>query len=308
MKLYEFIKTFATQGGLEESNTELVKLLENKDNLSVDIPDTVLNSITNHFTNNLGKESSELKKYFRAIVLNEADSKIKGVVESLDGLDESDKEVFIKEKDTYKKIGLLAEKVAALEAKKLAAKTSGDKSVVQKQIEEATAKITDLQKALESKEADKANEIKALMASFDNERMNGQLQSILNNIEYSEALGHLPKEVITGSALALVQAELGKSKAKMKYTDGKINLVSAEDESIPFRDKSLQVIATEDFIKGVIANNKMNKVTATATTVAKPATPVQQGNTNNHTSNLQMQSVAAKNLAALEAFNANAGS
>jgi len=81
MKLHEFIKTFATQGGLEESNTELVKLLENKESLNVDIPDNVLNSITNHFTNNLGKESQELKKYFRAIVLNEADSKIKGVVE-----------------------------------------------------------------------------------------------------------------------------------------------------------------------------------------------------------------------------------
>lgn len=299
MKVTDFFKNFATQGGLTADNKDLQYFLSNPAIADVELSDDMIAAVQTAYFNQ-AKISPDIKKHFTAQALNGLDNKIHTIVDELE-FDDVTKTMLKSEKNSFAKVEQLMANLKNLYEKQASATSSTAKGEVQKKIDEMTAKINEMSAAIAAKEKEKQDAINQLTSQFNGERLNDKLNSILSNIEYADS--PFPKDVVVSNALALLQKELGTKGGKFKFENGDIVLVNANDETLPLQDsKTFQKIEPQQFINGVIAQYKLNKVTDPN---AARNNAANKGNTQfNQQQNAATTAASEANSRALEALKA----
>ena len=258
MKLTDFLKNFTIQGGMQSDNKDLQYLLSSPSLNEVELTDEMISSIQNAYFNQ-AKINPEIKKHFTAQALNGLDNKVHSLLDDFE-FDDVTKTTLKSETNSFKKVEALVSNLKNLYEQKASSNSSKDKGEIQKKIDEMTAKINEMSSVIAAKEKEKQDAVAQLTSQFNSERLNDKLNSILSGIEYADS--PFPKDVVVSNALALLQKELSAKGGKFKFDNGEVVLVNANDETLPFQDtKTFQKIEPQQFINGVIAQYKLNKVT-----------------------------------------------
>lgn len=165
------------------------------------------------------------------------------------GLPDDSRNVITGEANTFEKIKLLTKAVA--DVKEEAAKAvGGDKAKLVDEINKLNSAINTL------KDQSKAEVGKV------NSDWQGKVSDMIVNGKfkgYDYAMDTIPPEVQAESARTMFERKLAEKGGRMKYQDGKMVLVSATDEALPFTIDNKPVVF-EDFADQVVSEYKLIKV------------------------------------------------
>ena len=224
------------------------------------------------------KYNPQIKSHFYGAALNPVEKELQNLMESYE-FGEEDKLEIQNIKSTFAKIPLLKEKLDNIVAKKTGA-SGNDSKKYSDQIQALNAEILrvkgEAKKQLEEIESKRVTEIQDLY--FDN---------LLSSYNYTD---NLPKEVAKLSAKTLTSNYLNSKGAKIKMVNGKLELVNANDEALPFIENN-QPVEIKTITDKVIADNKLLMINNQSAN-QNPANPVfsqQSGHSNNSNLFLQQQ-------------------
>lgn len=263
-KLTEVFQKAAVRGGIQATDEAFTQFLATLPD--VDVPDTIATGISSLMSEADAKVNPEVKKHFVRAALDTVDTKLADLAQEL-GLSAEQIEALKAEKNTYAKPDIL--KNALSEYLKANGKKA-DSPEAKKQIEELTA-------ALQAEKQARAEDATRLTSEFENERVNNAVNAQFGNYQWSDAI---PSAVRSTIVQDLLQKELAAAGAKIKRSaTGDIELVNANDETLPFRLNN-ESVGFNQFADTLMAKHNLIKTTpaagatppATSTTTAAPAT------------------------------------
>lgn len=258
---------------------------------SGEIPDDVYGNIEAHsknlFTLESAKHHPQLAAHFKSQSLLPVDSEIKRLMDEL-GFDDTIKGEFEAEKSTYKKIGLLANKVKELEAKK--SSSPADKKALQDE-------ITKLNNQLLQAKNDFAAQLKAKEEEAGSQILNYAIESHLGSKQYADSI---PESIRVSGAMSLLNKELAAKGAKVvRSADNSLKLVRVDNPDLDFTENN-KPVSFGEFADKTLSTHAMLKVSGPP---AKPAsTPIQKIDSTQETDASKMHIAALESdIAALEA-------
>lgn len=269
MKLKEILEKLAQRSGVNLNEEAIKKVLDNPTLATIEVDDVVSKQLTQEMlTIEAAKQNPELQKHFTAITLNGLDAELETTSTKL-GLTDEDKLALKAEKSSYKRVGLLAEKIQALEAKKAGA-SNKDKDALSKDIEKLNADIL-------TERTKYASEKQQLMNQFDGERTNWKLESVYGNFLPQMDEKNSAKVNLT-IARTIVAEELQKRGYKVVNNQGNLSLLTSQDTEV-FENN--QKIDFQDFAQKTLANEKL--LTVSKKTPQQTNQPAQRQTVNNST-------------------------
>lgn len=237
----------AVKAGVSVENKDLKHIVTSNTLAEIEIPEDIQQAIDSQLISmDAAKNNQALKSHYFAQALNGVDAETNRIMDEY-GFDDDVKMELVAEKSSMKRVKLLADKIKALEEKKAGA--------TKKDQPDLTAKIHELQR--EKAEVIKAMEQKLqdIQTQHVNEITNMQIRNILASKNY--ATSHLPAEVNLTTADILLQKELSAAGAKIIRDNGALKLVNASDSNMEYYDKNSTRPTVEQFIDGVLAQNKL---------------------------------------------------
>lgn len=244
MKISELLNNLLITAGVQSDDAELKKLLGNPALNQDDIPQQWENLSNNILTLETAKFNPTIKSHFYGAALNPVEKELQNLMDAYEFSDD-DKMEIQNVKSTFSKIPLLKEKLDNIVAKK-ANSTGSDSKKYSEQIQALNAEIlkikNDAKKQIEDIENNRISEIQQLY--FDN---------LLSSYNYTESL---PKDVAMISAKTLTSNYLKEKGGKIKLVDGKLEVVNANDESLPLMENN-QPVSIKTITDKVIADNKL---------------------------------------------------
>lgn len=272
MKLDKLFESLAKKAGIDTNDTDFISVLDKIK--EAELSDTLAYKIEGSlFDKETAKQDYELKSHFTALALNGVDSEIKNVIEEILADYEDVKSELYSIKSTPKRAATLARKIKELEESKAKANSKGDNSKdvkYQTEIDNLMAKLRETEGKYQSElEAERASKYD-LIAGFKEDLM-------LNSFKYAT---ELPSDVNTMMAKQLLNKVANEKGAKIKYNKdtGNFELKRASDETLDWFDERNNKPSYEDFVKGVLTQNKLLAVSdSNATTNStKPLLQVSQ--------------------------------
>lgn len=213
-----FINELALKAGIDANNAELKDILSHADLSKITIPDSLAGTISaNLMTVDAAKAHPELTKHFRGSFYDGLDSVLENTMSEME-FDDDVKTEIKKETNSNKRIALIAKKVRELEVKKATA-TGGDKSALQKTINELNQKISDISN-------NHKTEIETLRTSHENELTNADVRNLLATYNY--ALGDIDAGIKVTTAQALLSEAMRSAGVKVIRKDGHPALVKLD--------------------------------------------------------------------------------
>lgn len=283
MKLNEVLKSVFTNAGINISEENTSKILDSAALATIEVEEGIASTLTApRLSLEAAKNNPDLIKHFKATILNGVDNEIERTANEF-GLTDEDKTDIKLADSSFKRISVIANKIAKLTEQKVGA-SKKDKEGLTKDIEALNAQIINIKKEYADKES-------KLLADFDNERMNYKLDGIYNQF--------IPKmderysaDINTTIAKTTVAKALQSKGLKIKNIEGNLTIVNAEDA--PYFENNNKV-GVEDFVSKTLANEKL--LNATSKVVSKqPTTPRTSTTTTNNGLN------SSKAVAELEAM------
>ena len=251
MKLDKLFESLARKAGVDTNDTEFISILDKIK--EAEVSDTIAYKIEGSlFDKETAKQDYELKSHFTALALNGVDSEIKSVIEEILADNEELKSELYSIKSTPKRASTLARKIKELEESKAKANAKGDSSKdakYQVEIDNLMAKLRETESKYQSElEAEKASKYD-LIAGFKEDLM-------LNSYKYAT---ELPSDVNMMMAKQLINKSATEKGAKIKYNKdtGNFELKRASDDSLDWFDERNNKPSYEDFVKGVLTQNKL---------------------------------------------------
>lgn len=272
MKLDKLFESLAKKAGIDTNDTDFISVLDKIK--EAELSDTLAYKLEGSlFDKETAKQDYELKSHFTALALNGVDSEIRNVIEEILADNEDLKSELYSIKSTPKRAATLARKIKELEESKAKANSKGDNTKdakYQAEIDVLMGKLRETEAKYQSElEAERASKYD-LIAGFKEDLM-------LNSFKYAT---ELPSDVNTMMAKQLLNKVATEKGAKIKYNKdtGNFELKRASDETLDWFDERNNKPSYEDFVKGVLTQNKLLAVSdSNATTNSvKPLLQVSQ--------------------------------
>jgi len=256
MKAGEFLKTLLEKVGFDTNRQEFIDVLSKSDFSNTELHSEVVEAINRGLiTEQEAKSNSKIKSHYAKQVLDTLDVKIKGATERF-GINPED----ITDTSTYATLDKLIDK---LHEKANASGTSkGEKADLERKINELSQQLSASQKAISDAVATERN-------SWSEKFLRTQQDAILRSMPLPQAL---PTDVELITARTLVDAELAARRARVKEIDGKLTLVSADDENLRIFDAGKE-LDYHTLTQATLARNKFLKVSDTKPDGNQPVPP-----------------------------------
>lgn len=253
MKFGTLINSLALKAGITSDNKVLIDLLSKTELSNFDIADEVANKIeTSLFDIESAKNSPLIKNHFFAQAYNGLDAEMDRIVNEF-SFDENELTDYKAEKSTPKKVTILSKKIAELTAKKHQANKDGNKGKedeYKNEIDKLNNQLktirTDYEQKLNEAQSQKLAEIADLKMDFT-----------LSGKKYANA--DLPTDVNVITAKSIIQKEALAKGAKIIYNPAtsQFDLVRIQDETLPYYDEKNNKVSYDDFVNGVLTQNKL---------------------------------------------------
>lgn len=276
MKLSELLNNMLITAGVQSDDAELKKILALPALNQDDIPPTWEGLSNNILTVETAKYNPQIKSHFYGAALNPVEKELQNLMDAYEFGDE-DKVEIQNVKSTFAKIPLLKEKLDNIVAKK-AVSTGSDSKKYADQIQQLNAEIlkikNEAKKQIEEIENNRIDQIQQLY--FDN---------ILGSYNYTE---NLPKDVALISAKTLTSNYLKEKGGKIKLVDGKLELVNANDEALPYMENN-QPVSIKNITDKIVAENKLLMINNQSANAQQQNQQFTQSTSQSNQSNLFLQ-------------------
>jgi hypothetical protein len=277
----DYINALAKKAGVPADNAGLKELLANAELVKINVPaelETLLDSGLHSIES--AKNSKEVRDAMKAQILNGVDADVDAVISESE-FDEVLRTEIAAEKNTGKRIRLVAQKIKELEAGKAKAAT-GDKAEFQKT-------INDLKASLAAQTAAHNAAVETIKKGHAGELTSFMVKNQLASYQYG--LG-VETDVALTTAQALIDKNLASTNSQLINENG--NLIVRKNDGTEFYNEKNVKVSAKDFIEGAIAPI-LKKSDGTAAK-AQPANNGSQQSRNNGNSDF------IPNEAALEAI------
>lgn len=278
MFVAEYLKNLLKKAGVNAEDEKFKVFFENPELGKLDVPAEIVSGTdANLISLAVAKDNfGPLKNHYTALALNGIDTYLDTLTDEF-GLTEDDKNEFKIEKNTNKKVGLLAKKIQAAETKKANA-DKPDKAAIQKTIDDLNkAIVTERQKGEAAIENSK-KEIKQMRLQYALSALFGNHKTI-----YDETLSPDVKNMTIEN---VIKSGLQKKGAKIDF-DESGNMVVLRNDGTNYFGEDHQPVTPAKFIETELSTNKLLAVNKPAPP-APPANPGSQnrinGNPNSGTS------------------------
>ena len=246
MKAGDFLKHLLDKVGFDTNRQEFIDAVSKSDFANTVLHSSVVEAIDKGLlTEQEAKSNGKIKSHYAKQVLDTLDAKIKSATERF-GINAED----IADQSSYATLDKLIDK---LHEKANASGTSkGEKAELEKKINELSQQLSASQKAISDAVANERN-------IWSEKFMRTQQDAILRSMPLPKAL---PDDVELITARTLVDAELSARRAKVKEIDGKLTLVSSDDENLRIFDNGKE-LDYHTLTQATLARNKFLKVSDT---------------------------------------------
>lgn len=246
-KIGTLLSSLAVKAGIPADHKALIDILSKAELANAEISEEIGGALESGLISmDAAKNNPTLKAHYFAQALNGVDAETTRIMDEY-GFDEDAKAELLAEKSSMKRVNALAQKIKALEERKAAA-TKKDQPDLQEKINALQKEKADAVKAMEQKIAE-------LQATHENDITSMAKRNILAAKNY--AASHLPADVNITTADILINRELETAGAKIVRKNGVLALVNATDPNMDYYDKSNNRPTVEQFIDGVLAQNKL---------------------------------------------------
>ena len=246
MKVSEILHAQAERVGFDP---EKLKELVSNPALQIEVPNEFVNAMnTGLLTVKEAKINGEIKKHFTGIALSSMDTTIAEMMDEYQLTDDV-KGTIKGEESTYSKIKLFTKALADLKDQHASA-AGGDKKKLVDQINDMNGQISALKTQM-------ATELSATENKWLNKFMDTSITSHFEKYDY--AMEHVPGNIQAMTARQLMEQKLAEKGGKIKYNDGKIALVSATDDALPFTIDN-KPVEFNAFADSIVFDNKLAKV------------------------------------------------
>lgn len=266
MQFGDFLNKLAGKLSLQ-NNSELVDFLSQHPELAqAEIGDGFATSIdTGLLSLAAAKQHAEVQKHFTAQTLNTVDEQLKPLFSKY-GLDD----VFAAERSSYKKIGLLEEKLAAKIAEAEAKAEKGGGADVERLKKDLLA----MQTQLATVTAAKDKELADLRSEYGQKQLDMLVNFELTGKRYANAdLGDTNVTI----ARALLDKALKEQNAVLVNEDGKIAIKQAGNTTLSLLDASNNPVVFSAFTDRLLADKHLLEVSGGGDPDPKPNVVIQQG-------------------------------
>lgn len=268
--LGEVIKALALKAGAKEDNEQLVNELSAPVFTSTTLSDDLITLIDNGL---LSVETAknghpDIKKHYTALAFNGLDAELNTLMEELQVPAEV-KAVILNERSSTKRAAMLTREIKKLEAAKKNTDDKGEKTTLQKEIDELRSKLRG--------ETDKIEQIKV---DYENKIANIHLQAKINEAlsAYKTTLDELPIDARNTTLTTLINKTLQDKNAEFKIDEnGQLKLIRKDGSNV-FGDDHRQWNPQTVF-DTTLSQNKLLKVSGPGTPAA-PNNGANPGNTN----------------------------
>lgn len=245
MLLSELLESAAVRSGIQKDDQSLIALLGNPALSAIEVDNTIAESVNRNLMDlNAAKANPAVKAHFTSAALSTVDQKVAELVSEY-GLPED----ILSDKSTYNKLDLVKN---AIKEKLAAAGKKTDSPEAKQQIEA-------LQAQLNSLKTEKETEVQAVKQAWEADKLNSAITSQFSAYSWNDAI---PDALRSPAVIkSLLDAELASSKAKIKTVEGQLQLVNAEDESLPFYQDN-KPVDFKGFTDAFMAKNNFIKTVA----------------------------------------------
>jgi hypothetical protein len=247
--LGKLLTDLLTLSGYDLSSPDVQALLVS----DVDVPDTVASSLkTGLLTEESAKNNPTVKKHFTAQALNTVDAELEDYIARYAGFTDADKADFKAEKSSYKKLGLVLNKVQEAEGKKQAPADSDAVVTLKSEVAKLNAKLAADSAAHQAALADAGN-------AAANELLAHAMRQELASKDYANT--KVDKAVNVQLAELVVNGELSAKGIKViRGANGEPKLVQANSPELDYmvENKAVSYGALVDSVLGdrKLLNNK----------------------------------------------------
>ena len=249
MKLSDFLNDLADKVG-NKNDQGLIDFLSRSDIVNIDVPDGFCNSVTSGTMSLEGaKNNAILKSHFSAQALNLIDSIIANAVSDFN-VDFSD---FEAEKSTPKKLKALNAKI-----KELMEKKPDNTDEYKKKYDDMRKEYAELNKKMADTLDGHKKEVSAVREESNMHVLNFLKSNHLKGLQYADKERSL--DVNMDLAQLLIDRAMVQKSAKVVNDNGALKLVQTNDTEMAFLDESHKPVKYEDFVKKVLADNKVLSV------------------------------------------------
>lgn len=260
MNVSELLQELGNRSGYDTD--KLKDIVTNPALMGLAIPDDFKSTInTGLLTIKEAQINPEIKKHFTGVVLGNADATLNELMDEYQFGDDI-KTTLKSEQSTYARMKLFTKALADLKDQHSKA-SAGDKGALVNQINELNATVSTLKEAMKTELSN--SEIKWL-----NKFMDTSINSHFEKYDY--AMEGVPSNIQAMTARQLFDQKLNEKGGKQKYIDGKIVLVSATDDALPFTIDNKQV-EFNSFADSVVYENKLARVKGSMPPPPQGSTP-----------------------------------
>ena len=253
MLITDFIVSLAEKAGIDTKDTELIDLLSKSDLAKVSIADGLTEKVNKSLiTKEEAKNSPELKKHFYGNALDPINKKINAFFDEYQ-LDDATKSEILSDTSTYGQLEKTIRKIAELKEKQSNSGSKGERAELEKKINELASELS---KVAKQKEEEKTSAINEITNRYENQLMNYQIDSIIGS---KQLPGQFPKDIEMKIAREFVEKKLAEKGAIVKNIEGKLRLVSKDDEKLFIFDAGKEV-SYDSLTEMALAENKFLKV------------------------------------------------
>lgn len=253
MLITDFIVSLAEKAGIDTKDTELIDLLSKSDLAKVSIADGLTEKVNKSLiTKEEAKNSPELKKHFYGNALDPINKKINAFFDEYQ-LDDATKSEILSDTSTYGQLEKTIRKIAELKEKQSNSGSKGERAELEKKINELASELSKVSK---QKEEEKTSAINEITNRYENQLMNYQIDSIIGS---KQLPGQFPKDIEMKIAREFVEKKLAEKNAIVKNIEGKLRLVSKDDEKLFIFDAGKEV-SYDSLTEMALAENKFLKV------------------------------------------------
>jgi hypothetical protein len=264
--LADTLKKLLTKAGFDTESESYRKLIGLKE-LVVDIPDDVDTSLTSLMGLTEAKNNIDIKKHYKAEVLDPFNNKLPIWLKEL-GADDDTIKAITEDANTYNKVEVALKKIAELKSKAADIGSKGDKAALEQKINDLSAQLS---KIATDAAKDKDDAIAAITNRYETEFTELEIQRILSG---KPLPGQFDSEVEVKIAREFLNKKLAEKNAIIKKIDGKLKLVAKDDDKMLIFDsgKELDLSTLTDM---ALADNKFLKVSGNGG--GNPPSPTQGG-------------------------------
>jgi hypothetical protein len=253
MIITDYFVQLCEKAGIDTKDTDLIDLLSKSDLSKIQISDSLIEKINkNVLTKEEAKNSPELKKHFYGNALDPINKKIAAFFDEY-GFDDGMKAEVLADTSTYSQFEKTVKKIAELKEKQSTSGNKGEKADLEKKINELAAELS---KVAKQKEDEKIAAVNEVTQRYENQFLEMNIDSIIGS---KNLPGQFAKEIEIKIAKEFVNKKLAEKNAVLKNIEGKLKLVSKDNEDLLIFDAGKE-ISFDSLTEMALAENKFLKV------------------------------------------------